>query len=84
MGTSLMARVATNLWAVIEMILIDSHGHLHHFPGGGLFRLVVGGEVTLHMAEIAVLAEGEGPATHGVGDGGSGGSTQQLQVLEAA
>ncbi len=64
MLVALVARIATNRHMAAEIILVDRRRHNDHLSSGGFFRLFVRGEITLHVAELAVLAQGKSERAH--------------------
>src|SRR3979411_839600 len=66
MIVALMAGEATDRLMAVEVVLVDGHHHLDHLARGRFLRLVVGREVALHMAELAILTEREREGLHRV------------------
>src|SRR5579863_1940422 len=63
---SLMTGKALDLGMVLEIIRVNTRSHVNHVARGLLFFLVVRIEMTLNVAEFAVLVESPGNIVHPV------------------
>jgi len=77
-----MARVASYFQAIIEVALIDSEHHLHHFASRLLRLLVVLIECAFNMAVFALHAQRSGDELHRRNELVGRNPFQNLNVLE--